>query len=230
MIHLILVFLILAFAILILHSIIKLFPLRLLLDANAAGVHLSLSQMFTMQLRKINPYDIIAPAIMLAKAGIKMDLSALEAHYLVGGNVGKVAAALIVAKKAGINLTFTTATSIDLAGRDICEAVSRCSRSKEIDTMLISAKTRDGVPIKAIAHIEVRPDINKLTADNDEETIINRVEEGIVAEIFSADSPERIIDNPVMLSKTLMNKRLGDNTAFKILSIRIEFLESETNI
>ena len=206
------------------------FPFGLWLSAWASGLSVSPIKMIAMRIRKINPYDIITPAIMLDKAGIKVDLDNLESHYLAGGRVGNVASALIAAQKAGINLGFKQATAIDLAGRDVRDAVSLCVKPKVINTPLVAAMAKNGIQVKAIARVTVKADINKLVGGATEETILARVGEGIVTTIGSAESHEEILENPDKISKTIQDKGLDANTAFEILSIDIADVDIGENI
>lgn len=206
------------------------FPFGLWLSAIASGLHVGPFKLIGMRIRKISPYDIITPAIMLDKAGIKIDLDSLESHYLAGGRVGNVAAALIAAQKAGINLSFKQATAIDLAGRDVRDAVSLCVKPKVINTPLVAAMAKNGIQVKAIARVTVKADINKLVGGATEDTILARVGEGIVTTIGSAASHEEILENPDKISKTIQDKGLDANTAFEILSIDIADVDIGENI
>lgn len=218
-------------AAIILFSIISyFFPFGLWISAVASGLSISPIKMIAMRIRKINPYDIVTPAIMLDKAGMKVDLDNLESHYLAGGRVANVAAALIAAQKAGINLSFKQATAIDLAGRDVRDAVSLCVKPKVINTPLVAAMAKNGIQVKAIARVTVKADINKLVGGATEETILARVGEGIVTTIGSAASHEEILENPDKISKTIQDKGLDANTAFEILSIDIADVDIGENI
>ena len=219
------------FAIIILFSIFSYyFPFGLWVSAVASGLSVSPIRLITMRLRKINPYDIITPAIMLEKADIKIDMDSLESHYLAGGRVANVASALIAAQKAGIKLGFKQATAIDLAGRDVRDAVSLCVKPKVINTPLVAAMAKNGIQVKAIARVTVKADINKLVGGATEETILARVGEGIVTTIGSAESHEEILENPDKISKTIQDKGLDANTAFEILSIDIADVDIGENI
>lgn len=206
------------------------FPFGLWISAVASGLSISPIKIIAMRIRKINPYDIVTPAIMLDKAGMKVDLDNLESHYLAGGRVANVAAALIAAQKAGINLSFKQATAIDLAGRDVRDAVSLCVKPKVINTPLVAAMAKNGIQVKAIARVTVKADINKLVGGATEETILARVGEGIVTTIGSAASHEEILENPDKISKTIQDKGLDANTAFEILSIDIADVDVGENI
>lgn len=216
---------------LILFSVISyFFPFGLWISAMASGLSVGISKLIGMRIRKVNPYEIVTPAIMLDKAGIKIDLDSLESHFLAGGRVGNVAAALIAAQKAGINLSFKQATAIDLAGRDVRDAVSLCVKPKVINTPLVAAMAKNGIQVKAIARVTVKADINKLVGGATEETILARVGEGIVTTIGSAQSHEVILENPDRISKTIQDKGLDANTAFEILSIDIADVDIGENI
>ena len=206
------------------------FPFGLWISAIASGVSLSPIYLIAMRFRKVNPYEIVTPAIMLDKAGIKIDMAELESHYLAGGRVGNVAAALIAAQKAGINLDFKQATAIDLAGRDVRDAVSLCVKPKVINTPLVAAMAKNGIQVKAIARVTVKADIKKLVGGATEDTILARVGEGIVTTIGSAESHEEILENPDKISRTIQDKGLDANTAFEILSIDIADVDIGENI
>ncbi len=219
------------FALIILFAIFSyFFPFGLWVSAVASGLSIGPAKLIAMRIRKINPYDIITPAIMLLKAGINIDLDLLESHYLAGGRVANVASALIAAQKAGINLSFKQATAIDLAGRDVRDAVSLCVKPKVINTPLVAAMAKNGIQVKAIARVTVKADINKLVGGATEETILARVGEGIVTTIGSAESHEEILENPDRISKVIQDKGLDANTAFEILSIDIADVDIGENI
>ncbi|MBP5469893.1 MAG: flotillin-like protein FloA [Candidatus Riflebacteria bacterium] len=205
-------------------------PLGLWLSARFSGLRVGISDLIGMRIRKVSPYDIITPAIMLEKAGIRVALGDLEGHYLAGGRVGNVASALIAAQKAGIDLGWKRATAIDLAGRDVRDAVSLCVKPKVINTPLVAAMAKNGIQVKAIARVTVKADINKLVGGATEETILARVGEGIVTTIGSAESHEEILENPDKISKTIQDKGLDANTAFEILSIDIADVDIGENI
>ena len=205
-------------------------PLGLWLSARFSGLRVGIGDLIGMRIRKVSPYDIITPAIMLEKAGIRVALGDLEGHYLAGGRVGNVASALIAAQKAGIDLGWKRATAIDLAGRDVRDAVSLCVKPKVINTPLVAAMAKNGIQVKAIARVTVKADINKLVGGATEETILARVGEGIVTTIGSAESHEEILENPDKISKTIQDKGLDANTAFEILSIDIADVDIGENI
>jgi uncharacterized protein YqfA (UPF0365 family) len=205
-------------------------PFGLWISAIASDVSVGLLDFIGMRLRRVSPPLIINPAIMLKKGGIDISLQALESHCLAGGNVSKVASALIAAQKAGIPLTFDKATAIDLAGRDVLDAVRLCVKPKVIQTPLVAAMAKNGIQVKAIARVTVKADINKLVGGVTEETILARVGEGIVTTIGSAASHEEILENPDRISKTIQDKGLDAKAAFEILSIDIADVDVGDNI
>ena len=205
-------------------------PFGLWISAIASDVSVGLLDFIGMRLRRVSPPSIINPAIMLKKGGIDISLQALESHYLAGGNVAKVASALIAAQKAGINLSFDKATAIDLAGRDVLDAERLCVKPKVIQTPLVAAMAKNGIQVKAIARVTVKADINKLVGGVTEETILARVGEGIVTTIGSAASHEEILENPDRISKTIQDKGLDAKAAFEILSIDIADVDVGDNI
>ena len=170
------------------------------------------------------------PLIKAIKAGLEMDTSKLEAHYLAGGNVDKVIDALIAAERAGIELNFSRAAAIDLAGRDVKEAVMVSVTPKVIETPVIAAMAKNGIQVKAIARVTVRANIDRLVGGAGEETIIARVGEGIVSTVGSAESHKDVLENPDNISKTVLAKGLDSGTAFEILSIDIADVDVGKNI
>src|SRR5574338_1718912 len=183
-----------------------------------------------MRLRKVPPVLIVRNMITVTKAGLTVEQAKLEAHYLAGGNVTKVINALISADKANLGLTFERATAIDLAGRDVLEAVKMSVIPKVVETPVVAAVAKDGIQLKAIARITVRANIERLVGGAGEETILARVGEGIVSTIGSADSHKAVLENPDMISKTVLAKGLDAGTAFEILSIDIADVDVGKNI
>jgi len=181
-------------------------------------------------LRRVPPHKIVMPLIKAIKAGLDMDTSKLEAHYLAGGNVDKVIDALIAAERAGIELNFSRAAAIDLAGRDVKEAVMVSVTPKVIETPVIAAMAKNGIQVKAIARVTVRANIDRLVGGAGEETIIARVGEGIVSTVGSAESHKDVLENPDNISKTVLAKGLDSGTAFEILSIDIADVDVGKNI
>ena len=205
-------------------------PIGLWISALAAGVKVGLFNLVGMRLRRVPPHKIVMPLIKAIKAGLDMDTSKLEAHYLAGGNVDKVIDALIAAERAGIELNFSRAAAIDLAGRDVKEAVMVSVRPKVIETPVIAAMAKNGIQVKAIARVTVRANIDRLVGGAGEETIIARVGEGIVSTVGSAESHKDVLENPDNISKTVLAKGLDSGTAFEILSIDIADVDVGKNI
>ena len=206
-------------------------PVRLWITAIFSGVHLKLFRdLVGMRLRRVPPDRIVKPLITAHKAGIPSETPKLEAHFLAGGNVQQVINALISADKADIDLPFERATAIDLAGRDVFEAVQVSVNPKVIETPPISAIAKDGIQLRAIARVTVRANIERLVGGAGEETIIARVGEGIVSTIGSSDSHAAVLENPDIISKTVLAKGLDSGTAFEILSIDIADVDVGENI
>jgi len=205
-------------------------PVRLWITALASGAYVSLTTLVGMRLRKVSPATIVFPLISATKAGLKLDITYLEAHYLAGGNVGNVVNALISADKANIELDFKRAAAIDLAGRDVLEAVHVSVNPKVIQTPKVSAMAKDGIQLTAVARVTVRANIHRLVGGAGEETILARVGEGIVSTIGSANTHKAVLENPDSISKTVLEKGLDSGTAFEILSIDIADVDVGKNI
>ena len=206
-------------------------PVGLWISAYFAGVKVNIfKDLVGMRLRKVPPRQIIVPKISITKAGMDVELDRMEAHYLAGGNVNAVVLALISADKANIDLTFERAASIDLAGRDVLEAVKMGVNPKVINTPLIAAIAKDGIQVKATCRVTVRANIERLVGGAGEETIIARVCEGIVSTIGSSDTHKAVLENPDLISKTVLGKGLDSGTAFEILSIDIADVDVGENI
>lgn len=206
-------------------------PVRLWVTAIFSGVRLKLFRdLVGMRLRRVPPDRIVKPLITAHKAGIAAQTPKLEAHYLAGGHVQQVVNALISADKADIDLPFERATAIDLAGRDVFEAVQVSVNPKVIETPPISAIAKDGIQLRAIARVTVRANIERLVGGAGEETIIARVGEGIVSTIGSSSSHAAVLENPDIISKTVLAKGLDSGTAFEILSIDIADVDVGDNI
>ncbi len=205
-------------------------PIGLWITAWASGVRVSFLTLFGMRFRKVNPSNIVNPLINAHKAGLTVPINDLEGHYLAGGNVERVVRALISADKAGIPLTLKQATAIDLAGRDVFEAVQVSVNPKVITTPKVAAMAKNGIQLLAIARVTVRANINRLVGGAGEETILARVGEGIVSAIGSADTHNAVLQNPDMISKTVLAKGLDAGTAFEILSIDIADVDVGKNI
>ncbi len=206
-------------------------PLLLWVSALVSGVHISLIQLVLMRIRKVPPSIIVQGLIEAHKAGLKdIRRDELEAHYLAGGHVQKVVHALVSANKANINLTFQMATAIDLAGRDVFNAVQMSVNPKVIDTPPVTAVAKNGIQLIAKARVTVRANIRQLVGGAGEETVLARVGEGIVSSIGSSESHERVLENPDSISKLVLAKGLDSGTAFEILSIDIADIDVGKNI
>jgi len=205
-------------------------PIGLWISAVAAGVKVSLPSLVAMRLRRVPPNQIILPLIKADKAGIEVSQNGLEAHYLAGGNVDRVVDALIAADKARIALPFDRAAAIDLAGRDVLDAVKVSVNPRVIQTPNISAVAKDGIELIAMSRITVRANLERLVGGAGEETIIARVGEGVVSSIGSTSSHKGVLENPDIISKTVLAKGLDSGTAFEILSIDIADVNVGRNI
>ncbi len=206
-------------------------PFMLWINAVVSGVHISLIQLFLMRIRKVPPAKIVNCMIEAHKAGLTdVKRDGLEAHYLAGGHIERVVHALVSASKAGITLPFQMATAIDLAGRDVFEAVQMSVNPKVIDTPPVTAVAKDGIQLIAKARVTVRANIKQLVGGAGEDTILARVGEGIVSSIGSAESHKQVLENPDSISKLVLSKGLDDGTAFEILSIDIADIDVGKNI
>ena len=206
------------------------FPVTLWFQALISGVRISLLQLILMRWRKVPPRIIVMAMITGTKAGLRLDANELEAHYLAKGNVPKVVNALISADKANIVLDFKMAAAIDLAGRDVFEAVQMSVNPKVINTPPVTAVAKDGIQLIAKARVTVRANIKQLVGGAGEETVLARVGEGIVSSIGSADSHKMVLENPDSISKVVLRKGLDAGTAFEILSIDIADIDIGKNI
>jgi uncharacterized protein YqfA (UPF0365 family) len=206
-------------------------PFLLWISAKVSGVNISLIQLFLMRIRKVPPGIITRALIEAHKAGIKtITRDELEAHYLAGGHVERVVHALVSASKANIDLSFQMATAIDLAGRDVFQAVQMSVNPKVIDTPPVTAVAKDGIQLIAKARVTVRANIKQLVGGAGEETILARVGEGIVSSIGSNESHKSVLENPDTISKLVLRKGLDAGTAFEILSIDIADIDIGKNI
>ncbi|WBO84257.1 MULTISPECIES: flotillin-like protein FloA [Hymenobacter] len=206
------------------------FPISLWITALFSGVKVSLFQLAFMRVRKVPPSLIVNSMITSTKAGLELTANDLETHYLAGGNIPSVIKALISADKANIPLTFKQATAIDLAGRDVFEAVTTSVNPKVINTPNVAAVAQDGIQLIAKARITVRANITQLVGGAGEETILARVGEGIVTSIGSSKSHKEVLENPDKISKLVLSKGLDAGTAFEILSIDIADIDIGENI
>lgn len=221
----------LAFLVLVGFSLFVYFiPIGLWISAMAANVKVSLANLVGMRLRRVRPYTIVLPLIKATKAGLRIDISKLEAHYLAGGDVDRVVDALIAAERAGIDLDFSRAAAIDLAGRDVREAVIISVTPKVITTEPIAAMAKNGIQVVVTARVTVRANIDRLVGGAGEETIIARVGEGIVSTVGSSSNHNQVLENPDNISKTVLAKGLDAGTAFEILSIDIADVDVGRNI
>ncbi len=205
-------------------------PVGLWFTALISGAHISLLQMVLMRWRKIPVSAIVSSMIEGTKAGLKLNPNSLEAHYLAGGNFRNVVHALVSAQKAGINLNFEEATAIDLAGRDVFEAVQMSVNPKVINTPPVTAVAKDGIQLIAKARVTVRANIRQLVGGAGEETVLARVGEGIVSSIGSSASHKSVLENPDFISRVVLEKGLDAGTAFEILSIDIADIDVGKNI
>jgi uncharacterized protein YqfA (UPF0365 family) len=205
-------------------------PVGLWISALAAGVNVGIFTLVGMRLRRVAPIRIVNPLIKAHKAGLGLTVTQLEAHYLAGGNVDKVVNALIAAERAAIPLKFERAAAIDLAGRDVLQAVQMSVNPKVIETPIVSAVAQNGIELRVKARVTVRANIDRLVGGAGEETIIARVGEGIVTSIGSSDSHKDVLENPDVVSQTVLNKGLDSGTAFEILSIDIADVDVGKNI
>jgi len=224
------IFALVFFAIVVIAIFLRFVPIGLWIRAMASGVHVSFLTLFGMRFRKVAPAAIVDPLITARKAGLELSINELEIHYLSGGNVQRVVNALISADKAQIPLTFKQATAIDLAGRDVFEAVQVSVNPKVITTPKVAAMAKDGIQLLAMARVTVRANVNRLVGGAGEETILARVGEGIVSTIGSAASHKAVLETPDMISKTVLAKGLDAGTAFEILSIDIADVDVGKNI
>ena len=207
-----------------------LIPIPLWISAVASGVWVNLFQLVFMRLRKVPPSLIVNSLIIANKSGVKISRDELEAHYLAGGHVPSVIKALVSADKANIALDFKRASAIDLAGRDVFEAVQMSVNPKVINTPPVAAVAQDGIQLIAKARITVRANIDQLVGGAGEETILARVGEGIVTSIGSSITHKSVLENPDTISKLVLGKGLDAGTAFKILSIDIADIDIGENI
>ena len=205
-------------------------PLGLWISARASGVKISILTLVGMRFRRIAPVRIVQPLIMAEKAGLSPYLGEMEAHYLAGGNVDRVIRALITAQGANIDLNFEEARSIDLAGRDVLQAVQMSVNPKVIETPVVAAIAKDGIELRAKARVTVRANIERLVGGAGEETIVARVGEGIVTTVGSAETHKSVLENPDLISRTVLAKGLDAGTAFEILSIDIADVDVGRNI
>ena len=205
-------------------------PVGLWFSALVSGVRVSLIQLVLMRWRNVPPKIIVNAMITSKKAGLELKRDDLEAHYLAGGKIKNVVEALISADKANMGLNFKTATAIDLAGRDVFQAVQMSVNPKVINTPPVTAVAKDGIQLIAKARVTVRANIQQLVGGAGEETVLARIGEGVVSTIGSADSHKAVLENPDLISRAVLAKGLDAGTAFEILSIDIADIDIGKNI
>lgn len=217
-------------AIILLFLFLYFVPVNLWITAIFSGVRISILNLILMRLRKVPPSIVVNALINSTKAGLIISTNEIETHYLAGGHVNNVIKALISADKANIPLTFKMATAIDLAGRDVWEAVQLSVNPRVIDTPPVSAVAKNGIQLIVRARVTVRTNISQLVGGAGEETVLARVGEGIVTTIGSAHDHKTVLENPDMISKTVLAKGLDAGTAFEILSIDVADIDVAENI
>lgn len=217
-------------ALILLWLILYFIPVGLWFQALVSGVRISLLQLVFMRWRKIPPSVIVSAMIEGWKAGLELNRDNLEAHFLAGGHVPQVVHALVSASKANMELPFQMATAIDLAGRDVLDAVQMSVNPKVIDTPPVTAVAKDGIQLVCKARVTVRANIKQLVGGAGEETVLARVGEGIVSSIGSSSSHKAVLENPDSISRVVLEKGLDSGTAFEILSIDIADIDIGKNI
>lgn len=217
-------------ALIVLCVFLRFFPIGLWISALASGVHIPIATLVGMRIRRIQPQRLVHPLIKANKAGLDVTISKLETHFLAGGNVDRVINALIAAQRANIEMAFEKACAIDLAGRDVFEAVQMSVTPKVIETPVVAAIAKDGIELRAKARVTVRTNIERLVGGAGEETVIARVGEGIVTTVGSAETHKQVLENPDLISRTVLAKGLDAGTAYEILSIDIADVDVGRNI
>ncbi|MFC6332453.1 flotillin-like protein FloA [Paenibacillus septentrionalis] len=217
-------------AVILFFVLLSFFPVMLWISAIASGVKISIITLFAMKLRRVTPSRIVNPLIKATKAGLGVSINQLETHYLAGGNVDRVVNALIAAQRANIPLLFERAAAIDLAGRDVLQAVQMSVNPRVIETSSVSAVAKDGIEVKVRARVTVRANLDRLVGGAGEDTIIARIGEGIVSTVGSSASHKDVLENPDLISRTVLEKGLDAGTAFEILSIDIADVDVGKNI
>jgi len=205
-------------------------PLGLWLQAWTSGAAVGIGTLIAMRLRKVPPASIVTPRIAALRAGVKVTLAQLEGHYMAGGNVDLVVRALISADKADIPLTFERAAAIDLAGRNVLDAVKMSVLPRVITTPKITAMAKDGIQLSAFVKVTVRANLDRLVGGATEETVLARVGEGVVTTIGSAGGHKEVLENPDHISRNVLAKGLDAGTAFEIQSIDIADVDVGQNI
>lgn len=217
-------------AIIALAVFLRFVPIGMWFKALISGVHVSLGSLIGMRLRGVAPQRMVYPLIKANKAGLNLNITKLETHFLAGGNIDRVINALIAAQRANIEMAFEKACAIDLAGRDVFEAVQMSVTPKVIETPVVAAIAKDGIELRAKARVTVRTNIDRLVGGSGEETVIARVGEGIVTTVGSAETHKQVLENPDLISRTVLSKGLDAGTAYEILSIDIADVDVGRNI
>lgn len=220
----------LAIIILLIIGFFILVPMGLWISAIASGVKIGIFNLIGMRLRRVKPVKIVMPMIKATKAGLRLTVNQLEAHFLAGGNVDAVVNALIAAERAGMNLNFEQASAIDLAGRAVFEAVTMSVTPKVIETPQISAVAKDGIELLVKARVTVRTNIERLIGGAGEATVLARIGEGIVTTVGSSQSHSEVLENPDEISKVVLGKGLDSGTAYEIISIDIADIDIGRNV
>ncbi len=221
---------VIAVVVILLLVLFRFIPVGMWIRSVASGVHISFRSLIGMKVRRIKPEKLVYPLIKATKAGLELNITQLETHYLAGGNVDRVINALIAAQRANIPMAFEKACAIDLAGRDVFEAVQMSVTPKVIETPVVAAIAKDGIELRAKARVTVRTNIERLVGGAGEETVIARVGEGIVTTVGSAETHKQVLENPDLISRTVLSKGLDAGTAFEILSIDIADVDVGRNI
>jgi uncharacterized protein YqfA (UPF0365 family) len=216
--------------ILVLAVLFHFIPFGMWVRAMASGVHVSFRSLIGMRVRRIKPDKLIDPLIKATKAGLQLNITQLETHFLAGGNVDRVINALIAAQRANIPMAYEKACAIDLAGRDVFQAVQMSVTPKVIETPVVAAIAKDGIELRAKARVTVRTNIERLVGGAGEETIIARVGEGIVTTVGSSETHKEVLENPDLISRTVLSKGLDAGTAYEILSIDIADVDVGRNV
>lgn len=224
------VIILIAVSFIVLSIILSFIPIGLWITAYFSGVKIGIFTLIGMRFRRVQPIRIVNPLIKATKAGLDLDIDKLEAHYLAGGDINSVVDALIASQRADIGLEFQRAIAIDLAGRNVLEAVQVSVNPKMIETPKISAVAKDGIEVMVKARVTVRANIERLVGGAGEETIIARVGEGIVTTVGSSESHKEVLENPDLISRTVLKKGLDAGTAYEILSIDIADVDIGRNI
>ncbi len=222
--------LVIALVVILLAIFFSFVPVGLWISAVASNARVGIFTLIGMKLRRVKPSVIVLPLIRATKANIPVNIDQLESHFLAGGKVGRVVDALIAAHRANLSLSFERAAAIDLAGRDVLEAVRMSVKPKIIETPPVVAVAKDGIEVKAIARVTVRANLERLVGGAGEETVIARVGEGIVTTVGSSSSHKEVLENPDLISERVLSKGLDSGTAFEILSIDIADIDLGRNI